>query len=157
MSEPAQDRSGYEEEYGTYRHRLRFIRRKLLGLAARFAPGTKMRLRLYRWMGLELDPRTRYIGPDCYLDDIYPVLIRLGPDVVVSFRVTIVAHDHVTDTVAPVRVDRGAFIGTGAILLPGVHVGAEAVVAAGAVVTGDVEAGATVGGVPARPISPRAG
>ena len=152
MGEPARSRSEYEAEAGTYRRRYRFMKRKLLALAARFMPATRWRLRFYRWMGVRLDRGTRYIGPDCYLDDIYPELIRLGPDVVVSFRVTIVAHDHVTDTVAPVVVDRGAFIGTGAILLPGVHVGRDAVVAAGAVVTEDVAPGTTVGGVPARPI-----
>ncbi|MFO7768975.1 MAG: DapH/DapD/GlmU-related protein [bacterium] len=152
MGEPVRDRREYEAEAGTYRRRFRFIRRKVLALAARFMPGTRMRLRFYRWMGVGLDRETRYIGPDCYLDDIYPELIHLGPGVVVSFRVTIVAHDHVTDTVAPVRVERDAFLGTGAILLPGVRVGAGAVVAAGAVVTGDVGEGVTVGGVPARPI-----
>lgn len=49
-----------------------------------------------------------------------------------------------------VTVERGAFVGAGAVLLPGVVVGAGAVVAAGAVVTGDVRAGDTVIGVPAR-------
>jgi acetyltransferase-like isoleucine patch superfamily enzyme len=51
---------------------------------------------------------------------------------------------------APVRIEDGADIGVGAILLPGVTVGAGAQVAAGAVVTGDVEPNAIVVGVPAR-------
>lgn len=105
-------------------------------------------------MGMNLAPDIRYIGPDCYLDDIYPELITLGSGVVVSFRVTIVVHDHVTDTVAPVVIEDETFIGTGAIVLPGVRIGREAVIAAGAVVTSDVEAGGMVGGVPARPIRP---
>ena len=41
-------------------------------------------------------------------------------------------------------------IGAGAILLPGVRIGHHATVGAGAVVTKDVAAGATVAGVPAR-------
>jgi acetyltransferase-like isoleucine patch superfamily enzyme len=49
-----------------------------------------------------------------------------------------------------VRIRRGARIGGGAALLPGVEVGAEAFVAAGAVVTRDVEPGALVRGVPAK-------
>jgi acetyltransferase-like isoleucine patch superfamily enzyme len=47
-------------------------------------------------------------------------------------------------------VERGASIGSGAIVLGGVRVGAGALVGAGAVVTRDVAPGATVAGVPAR-------
>ena len=47
-------------------------------------------------------------------------------------------------------VERGATLGSGAILLGGVRVGAGATVGAGAVVTKDVEAGAVVVGSPAR-------
>jgi acetyltransferase-like isoleucine patch superfamily enzyme len=47
-------------------------------------------------------------------------------------------------------VRRGARIGAGAILLPGIDVGEEAFVGAGAVVTRDVPARAVVVGSPAR-------
>jgi sugar O-acyltransferase (sialic acid O-acetyltransferase NeuD family) len=52
-----------------------------------------------------------------------------------------------------VRVGRGAYVYTGASVIPGMNVGERARVGAGAVVTRDVPAGATVVGVPARPIS----
>jgi acetyltransferase-like isoleucine patch superfamily enzyme len=45
---------------------------------------------------------------------------------------------------------RGCRIGGGAVLLPGVEVGADAFVAAGAVVVEDVPPGSLVVGVPAR-------
>jgi UDP-2-acetamido-3-amino-2,3-dideoxy-glucuronate N-acetyltransferase len=48
------------------------------------------------------------------------------------------------------RVEDGASIGSGAVILGGVTVGADAVVGAGAVVTKDVPPGTTVAGVPAR-------
>jgi acetyltransferase-like isoleucine patch superfamily enzyme len=53
-------------------------------------------------------------------------------------------------TLAFPRVCRGARIGGGSVLLPGVTVGAAALVGAGSVVTRDVPAGATVCGNPAR-------
>lgn len=68
-------------------------------------------------------------------------------------RSTTTAGDLQTDedwTLEPTRVCARASLGTGAILLCGVTVGEDAVVGAGAVVTSDVPAGATVAGIPAR-------
>jgi UDP-2-acetamido-3-amino-2,3-dideoxy-glucuronate N-acetyltransferase len=53
-------------------------------------------------------------------------------------------------TAIPTRIKRGASIGSGAVVLCGVTVGAEALVGAGAVVTRDVPDFAVVKGVPAR-------
>lgn len=55
----------------------------------------------------------------------------------------------------PIRVGRGAWIGARATLSPGVHIGAGAVVAAGALVTEDVEQDCIVVGRPARVIARR--
>jgi acetyltransferase-like isoleucine patch superfamily enzyme len=52
-------------------------------------------------------------------------------------------------------VERGASLGTGAVVLGGVRIGRGALVGAGAVVTRDVEPGETVVGQPARPLAPR--
>ena len=53
-------------------------------------------------------------------------------------------------SVTPTRVCRGASIGSGAVILGGVTIGANALVGAGAVVTRDVEPGSVVVGNPAR-------
>jgi UDP-2-acetamido-3-amino-2,3-dideoxy-glucuronate N-acetyltransferase len=50
----------------------------------------------------------------------------------------------------PTTIEDGASLGSGAVILGGVTVGARAIVGAGAVVTRDVAADATVAGVPAR-------
>ena len=51
---------------------------------------------------------------------------------------------------SPVRVERGASIGSGAVILGGVTIGAQSTIGAGAVVTCDVPPGVTVAGVPGR-------
>jgi maltose O-acetyltransferase len=50
----------------------------------------------------------------------------------------------------PVTIGCNVWIGSGAIILPGVSVGDDAVIGAGSVVTRDVPAGATAVGNPAR-------
>jgi acetyltransferase-like isoleucine patch superfamily enzyme len=54
------------------------------------------------------------------------------------------------DHIVGPRIEEGAVVGVGASLLPGVRIGRKATVAAGAVVTKDVEAGSLVVGIPAR-------
>ncbi|MDN6423843.1 MAG: transferase [Tetragenococcus koreensis] len=51
-----------------------------------------------------------------------------------------------------VRLKKSVWIGASATILPGVTVGENSVVAAGAVVTKDVSKDTVVAGVPARPI-----
>jgi len=53
---------------------------------------------------------------------------------------------------APVHIERGAYLGAGSIVLPGVTVGSNAYVGEGSVVTKDVAPGAVVLGNPARTV-----
>jgi acetyltransferase-like isoleucine patch superfamily enzyme len=55
-------------------------------------------------------------------------------------------------TDAPVSIGRNVWIGSGAIVLPGVTIGDNSVIGAGSVVTRDVPCDTVVAGVPARPV-----
>ncbi len=59
------------------------------------------------------------------------------------------SHKHVHK---PVVIGKGTWIGSGAVVLPGVTVGENCVVAAGAVVSHDVPANSVCAGIPARVI-----
>jgi acetyltransferase-like isoleucine patch superfamily enzyme len=55
---------------------------------------------------------------------------------------------------APVRIGRNVWVGAKATILMGVTIGDNAIVGANSVVTGDVPAGTTVAGAPARELGP---
>lgn len=87
--------------------------------------------------------------------------VRLGRSVNVSSQVMIMTAKHLVNDPAfeasfePVAIGDRAWIAVRAILLGGVTIGEGAVVAAGAVVTANVEPYTIVGGIPARPIGRR--
>lgn len=104
--------------------------------------------------------RKAYVGRDCFFD--LSDKITIGDNAVVAMRVTVLTHfDGGSSDAAqrfqrmakPVHIQPGAYVGAGAVLLPGVTIGYGALVAAGAVVIKDVPAGTQCAGVPARTIS----
>lgn len=83
--------------------------------------------------------------------------IEIGDDVFIGPCAKLITENHAESPALRrnvyarlIAVKRGAWIGAGAIILPGVTVGENAIVAAGAVVTKDVPPNAIVGGSPAR-------
>ncbi|MBS1526176.1 MAG: sugar O-acetyltransferase [Bacteroidetes bacterium] len=85
--------------------------------------------------------------------------ITIEDDVQIAPRVNITSENHPLDPtnrrsldLKKVVIKRNAWIGAGATILPGVTVGENAVVAAGAVVNKDVPANTVVAGVPAKVI-----
>lgn len=124
--------------------------RKVLSFPARFALGWKFRRQCLRWMGVNIGDS--YMGRDCLFDEEAPELITIGDGVTISSRVIIATHDAWRHVAAPVHIRDKAFVGIGAILMPGITLGEGSVVAAGAVVTKSVEPRTIVGGSPARVI-----
>lgn len=83
--------------------------------------------------------------------------ITIEDHVLIGPRVNVVTENHPLDPsdrraliTQPVVIKRNAWIGAGATILPGVTIGENAVVAAGAVVSKDVPANTVFGGVPAK-------
>jgi maltose O-acetyltransferase len=114
-----------------------------------------------RRIGVRIGRNSR-IGRNCSLDARSP--LSIGDNVSVSPEVIILAGTHdvndprfAASPVGPwaVSIEDYVWIGTRAMILPGVTVGRGAVVAAGSVVTKDVPPLTIVAGVPAKPIGSR--
>lgn len=87
--------------------------------------------------------------------------VTIGSGVMIGPRVQIYTAAHALDaekrlageeTAKPVKIEDKVWIGGGAIILPGVTIGKEAIIGAGAVVTRDVAPNDRVAGNPARSI-----
>jgi maltose O-acetyltransferase len=85
--------------------------------------------------------------------------VSIGANVHIAPRVQILSTGHEVgdshrragrSTAAPVHIGDGAWVGAGAIILPGVEVGRGCIVAAGAVVTRSTAPDGLYAGVPAR-------
>ncbi|MDN5931019.1 MAG: sugar O-acetyltransferase [Pseudonocardia sp.] len=106
--------------------------------------------------GLHLDIAERvFVNQNCTFLDYAG--IRLSERVLVGPKTTFITVGHPVDvgkrrewlTGAPIDVAENVWIGAGAMILPGVSIGRDAVVAAGAVVADDVPPGALVTGTKA--------
>ena len=109
------------------------------------------------------------IGRDVYIADDFIIVeelagedsVTIGDRVSIAPRVTLVTSSHPNNSRirefaplgrGPVTIEADAWIGSGAIVLPGVTIGRGAVIGAQSVVAGNVAPLHVVGGQPARTI-----
>ena len=99
--------------------------------------------------------RAVFIGYECAFTG--HAAINIADEVMIAHKVNLVTAGHPVEpdkrrayiTAEPITIDTNVWIGAAATILPGVNIGADAVVAAGAVVTHDVPPATLVAGVPA--------
>lgn len=98
-----------------------------------------------------------FLNFNCVILDVVEVVIGDGTQI--GPGVQILTADHPRDPVEratglewgkPIRIGRNVWIGAGALIMPGVTIGDDAIVGAGSVVTRNVPLGVTVVGNPAR-------
>ena len=99
-----------------------------------------------------------YVGPHVHCQGD----IKIGDEAWIGPRVCMWGRDHGIEPgipirsqphrTEPIRIEAGASVGAGSVLLRGVTIGAGARVGAGSVCTRDVAPGGSVAGSPARPL-----
>jgi maltose O-acetyltransferase len=97
------------------------------------------------------------IMPGAFIDPRYSFLISIGDNCSISNGVIIIAHDASTykftdgyTRLGKVEIKENCYIGSNAIILPGVSIGPNVLIAAGSVVNKNIPPNTCVAGVPAR-------
>jgi maltose O-acetyltransferase len=124
-----------------------------LGRGSMVYYGVKISLPSQVYIGCDVS-----IAPNVWLGASSEGRISIGDRSAIASGVRVVTPTHDPNVLPvssvginrPVNIGQDVWIGTGAIILPGVTIHDGAMVAAGAVVTKDVPSNCMVGGVPAR-------
>lgn len=134
---------------------------RILRIFAWLLPVYQARASLVRHSGVKVGKRV-FIGNLVYFDGAHPEYIEIEDEAAIGPGAIIVAHSGGSPYQArmgifheaPQRIviKRGSWVGSGAVILPGVVVGEGAIVAAGAVVSQNVPPYTVVAGNPARPV-----
>lgn len=149
----------YKGKIGEIKLMYRLFRSWVLQSLALISPIPSISVTFQRARGVKIG-RNVYIGPNTFIDLIYPQLITIEDYVSIGFSM-IFAHANPTYSiylkkkyyprkVSPVVIKRGAWIAPGNIILCGVTIGENSIVGAGSVVTKDVEPYTVVAGTPAK-------
>lgn len=129
----------------------------LRGIVRHVGEGAVVRPPFYCEYGaISIGDRT-FINFDAIMLDVVP--ISIGAFCQIGTRVQLLTATHPIDPVArrsgwecgePITIAENVWLGSGVIVCPGVSIGRDTVVGAGAVVTGNLPAGMIAAGVPAR-------
>lgn len=146
--------------FGSYGDGTVIVRPQILRGTDRIHLGARGAVYDGAWLACEDGEGPIRIGDDAYLG--HRAHLHAGAPLTIGHRCVLADDVYIstTDThgsnpssrTAPITIGDDVFIGQRAIILGGVTIGDGATVGAGAVVTRDVPAGATVAGVPARPV-----
>ena len=136
-------------------------------IAYHFSPG--IRVKIARKLGVRF--REKEGNDDCIiltnpfsLFDSEPYLISIGKHVEITKGVKFITHDGGLwvlrnesgysdyDFFGPIYIGNNVFFGNDAIVLPGVTIGDNCIIGAGAIVTKDIPSNSVVAGIPARVI-----
>lgn len=137
-----------------------FILRYCLRSIGSWVPPVGLKNIFYRWGGIQLGKKV-FIGESTYfIDGFNGDLIVLEDEAVLSPKTVLVAmavpgqsflqHRYRVVKVGRITVKKGAWLGAGCVVLPGVTIGEGSIVGANAVVTEDIPDYEVWGGNPAR-------
>ncbi len=131
----------------------RFAWESFVRIMARHAPSNKLRVILYRRLGVVIGTNT-LVGGGTWIDCVYVKnKVKIGNNVLLSGHSILIAHDPWKS--GEIVVGNGAWVGVGVTIIFPVRIGENAIIGAGSVVTKDIPDNAIAAGVPAKVIKYR--
>lgn len=155
------DYYGFQGKLGSIKLKNKILKNMILQSLAEHSPTPNLTITFQRWKGVNIGNHV-YIGPKTFIDILYPHLINIEDYVSLGYSM-IFAHSNPTCSylikakvypryVKPVYIKRGAWLGAGCIVLPGVTIGENSIVGAGSIVNKDIPSNTLAAGSPAKPI-----
>lgn len=129
----------------------------LMRFIGMYAPSQSLRVAMYRKAGIKIG-KPYVFGSHVFIDVYYPD-VTIGDDVIIAGFDYIISHSNVLrgykadeGWTRPVVIKDGVRISVNVTILPGVTIGENSVIGAGAVVIDNIPANCLAVGVPAKPV-----
>lgn len=111
-------------------------------------------------LGIKIGKNVRFTGTPVWASE--PYLIEIGNNVTITQNVTFHTHDGGValfrkkfpgiNVFGKIKIGNNVFIGSDAIIMPGVTIGDNVVIGAGSIVSKDIPSNTIAAGVPAKPL-----
>lgn len=107
-----------------------------MGLGKRVRMAIKRALRTWLW-GMDIHP-TAHVEPTALIDRTYPRGVHIGANCYVGEEAVVLTHDFTRGLYLTTTINARSHLGARSIILPGVTIGEDCVVAPGALVIRDM-------------------
>ncbi len=139
---------------------LKLFNKKIIELRIRSSNSARKAYFYRKYYGIKIGKNIRFTGSPSWGSE--PYLIEIGDDVTITQNVTFHTHDGGVglfrkeypgiNVFGKIIIGNNVFIGSHSIILPGVEVGDNVIIAAGSVVSKSLPSNYIAGGVPAKVI-----
>src|SRR5438445_5353294 len=135
------------------RNPIRVLMNGLLMMLAKYFPSMMVKRNVFRLMGAKIG-KDVVIAPST-LDPIFPELIEIGDNSIIGWDVMILTHEFVGNKLRKgrVKIGKNTTIGARTLIMPGITIGDNVIIAADSLVNKDVANEKVEGGVPIEEIS----